>query len=391
MMTTGIKMFTLLRTSLRPFRRYCSTVTSINTSANDGSTSIQERVGPPDVSLELLKLNHREQRLSQLLAKNEFNDRQISIIIRDFRENNVIYDIDPKIITNSIKFWTEHVTKPKKHSVVGTTPGEEYDFQDIVALQCPRLLLINPEKMLLRIKALKKIGFLTGRNDLWTVFTYAPVAYFLQDWTDFCQKFFYVQYRVLEFLIDKHKDPFPTPHPLVKACKVFELPYTTIKARFEFLIKTGIKTPAAVFKATGKPQNYDLAPIFLYELDRYLKKFAPSVSEEEYNVFEKMIEEYPDDEDKTLQEICELNNMASSIEYGIVVPMESEESEKKYDQLQNIRRKVKEDKILKASWRGRKNKLTRAVEEEDGEDNEEDHEEGEEVAYNPKPLITKLD
>ena len=348
--------------------RFTSNITDTNT-ITPNSTHV---AGPPEVCLHLLKLNHREQRIASLLKQHDFDSRQISLIIRDFRENNVIYEIDPKIITEAFLFWNENLVPPKKHSLVSYTPGEEYTLQDILSRECPRLLLVDPEHMAKRVKALKTIGFLSGKNDLWTCFAYASRAYFLQDWRDFCQKYFYIQHRVLEFLIDKKKDPFPTPHPLVKACKVFEMSYTNIKARFEFLIKTGFKTPAAALRATGQPLSLDLDLIFLSDMDQFLKKYAPGVSEEEFNVFEKMIEENPDDEDKILIEICQLNDISTSANYGIADPFLGKEESKKLDKIKYMKKKAAADKVKKGWLRPGQGRIKNtALEEEDTDSDEE--------------------
>lgn len=373
----GIRLMTN-RLGRRPFiRRLCSTVSSTSQEARDVGEVIQPpppKPKLPEVSLELLKLNHREQRIANILQKCDFAEHQISLIIRDFRENDTIYDIDPKIITESIKFWWKTLLKPKKSSVVGETAGEQYDIQDVISYECPRLLLINPDRMEKRVKALKQIGFLEGRNNLWTVFVYAPKGFFLQDWADFCQKFFYIQYRVLEFLIDKHKNPFPTPHPLVKSAQIMELPYQSIKARFEFLIKTGMKTPAAMLKTTGKPLSLNLEPMFLTPTDKFLKKYAPRISEEEFNIFEKMINDRPDDEDKILEEICELNSIDFSVDEGFIDPFSSNSSSRDYAKAVKRKQKQKDKWESDKLKRGRDNRVLfrKVIEDFDDEEHQEE-------------------
>jgi hypothetical protein len=73
----------------------------------------------------------------------------------------------------------------------------------------------------------------------WSVFVQAPSAFFLQDWSEFNRKFYYLQHRVMAWLIDVHDEPFPTPHPCIRHAKVFELSYEILKSRFEFAIKAG--------------------------------------------------------------------------------------------------------------------------------------------------------
>lgn len=362
-----VKMLSMARFGNRPLVRLCSRVSSSPEESNAPPQSTS--VSPPNVSLDLMQLNFREQRIASILRKHCFFDSQISLIIRHFRENNVIYEIDPNVITDSIKFWGKHVLPPSKRSLVTTTPGEEFSLTDIVSYECPRLLLINPEHMKKRVEALKKIGFLSGKNDLWSVFAFAPRAFYLQDWRDFCLKYLYVQHRVLDFLIDKKKDPFPTPHPLVKAAKVMELPYPSIKARFEFLIKTGIKTPQAAMRSGGKPLTLDLHELFLTHIDRFLITFAPHITEEEFNVFEKMIEENPDDEDKVLTEICELNSMTFSADHGFIDSLLDENHKALFSKEERMRRKTEENRQKKGWLRGSP-KVEVEEEDDDGNDNE---------------------
>ena len=133
----------------------------------------------------------------------------------------------------------------------------------------------------------------------WTVFISAPAAFFLQDWAEFNRKYYYLQHRVMEWMIDVHHNPFPTPHPCVRYPAVFELPYETLKSRFEFALKTGLKSPVAAMKDSSTKKNkIDVQSLFLYPLEDYLTTIAPAVTEEEYYVFERMVEEYPDEEDR---------------------------------------------------------------------------------------------
>lgn len=130
----------------------------------------------------------------------------------------------------------------------------------------------------------------------------------------------------MEWLIDVHHDPFPTPHPCVRHAKVFELPYETLKSRFEFALKTGVKSPVAAMKENGKKKNdIDIEVLFLYPVEKYLETIAPAVTEEEYYVFEQMVEEYPDEEDRTILEIVRLQTEGQTLVRSQRIELEDEE------------------------------------------------------------------
>lgn len=158
------------------------------------------------------------------------------------------------------------------------------------------------------------------------MFRSAPSAFFLQDWSDFNRKFYYLHHRVLAFCVDLHSDPFPTPHPCVKHAAVLSLPYATLKARFEFALRTGLSAtacPAAAAADTNKNKNkknkqnqknerqtlarMDFESLFLLPVHEFLVRVAPpTLSEEEYYVFENMMEQFPDEEDDVIEQVVRL-------------------------------------------------------------------------------------
>lgn len=132
----------------------------------------------------------------------------------------------------------------------------------------------------------------------------------------------------MDWMIDAHRDPFPTPHPCIKHAKVFELPYETLKSRFEFALKAGIKSPVAAMKDCGKKKTQiDVDVLFLYPVEKYLNTIAPAITEEEYYVFEQMVEEYPDDEDRTILEIVRLQTAGQTLAPHERIELQDEEEE----------------------------------------------------------------
>jgi hypothetical protein len=79
-------------------------------------------------------------------------------------------------------------------------------------------------------------------------------------------------------------------------------------------LKTGVKSPVAALKEGSKRKNViDVQQLFLDPVEEYLRRIAPGVTEEEYYVFEQMIEEYPDEEDRVIQEITRLQTQGQSL------------------------------------------------------------------------------
>ena len=313
-----------------------STITGINEGAN-----LSDFLYPPT-------LNARERRIAACLETLLFSQEETRKIIAYYRERDSIYSVDAKVIRPAFEFWMSAVKPPKGRgefpeemlSIAATDrasvrpfyqiaptkseknlkSGDEVDPEDEASFEHdlrkagvreilarnPLLLLISPDAMNRRLKQLNEIAILSGRNDIWRVFHHAPVAFFLQDWAEFLQKFFYLQHRVLEWYIDKHRDPFPTPHPAIKSARVFELPYHVIKARFEFAIKSGLKSPIILSKFKTDPINLTLEDIFLSPIEEFLRRITPGLSEEEYNVYEKYTEDRDDPEDRMIREMAEL-------------------------------------------------------------------------------------
>ena len=54
--------------------------------------------------------------------------------------------------------------------------------------------------------------------------------------------------------------------------------------------------------------------LLLSETDIFLRTLAPGVTEEEFNVFERYVNENPDDEDETISEIAQLESEGFSSE-----------------------------------------------------------------------------
>lgn len=122
----------------------------------------------------------------------------------------------------------------------------------------------------------------------------------------------YLHHRVLQYLLVGAKDPYPIPHPVVEHALCMSLTYEQIKGRFEFVIKTGVRSTEVLSGADAKKmvasggRKLNFETLLLTETEVFLKNMAPGVSEEEYDVFERYINDNPDDEDDTITQIAEL-------------------------------------------------------------------------------------
>lgn len=104
------------------------------------------------------------------------------------------------------------------------------------------------------------------------------------------------------------KNKYPEPHPIVNDPEVMEKSIEHIKTRYLFTIYTGHNSPGRI--VYNEPDVITLKSMLLYELKYFLKLVAPGCSEEEYNVFENMVADTEDEEDKILDEIIQLGGKA---------------------------------------------------------------------------------
>lgn len=317
-----------------------STITGINEGAD-----LSNFLYPPT-------FNTRELRIAKKLETLLFSPQDVRKIVLYFRDRNSIYTVDPTAIKPTFDFWIQSVKPPKERNIddhseesvpSSDIPSQqkfyqistksttdklrsgdeveeendtfEYDYRKTevrtILAKNPILLLANPQAMNRRLARLNDLGILSGKNDIWTIFHFAPVAFFLQDWAEFLRKFYYVQFRIMEWLVDRRRDPFPTPHPAIKYARIFDLPYHVIKARFEFAIKSGLKSPTILSKIKPEAKTLELGDLLLSPLPLFLKVVTPGLNEEEYNLYEKYIEEKDDPEDRMIEEMAKLEANAN--------------------------------------------------------------------------------
>lgn len=253
-----------------------------------------------------------ERYLVDALIRRHFKMKQIGNILTHLEWNTERKLGDLSSVLQSIDYWSNSIAPPKLHDDELAEIGKKFNFRTVdvnyVLSQVePDLLLIKPEAMNERLQRLKTIGFLSGKSDLWRVFVFAPRGYFLQDWGEFQRKYHYMQHRVIEWLHQKKRDKYQSPHPFVKHARVFEMPYEHIKTRFLFAVRTGLQAPSISAKLDNKVEEIDLGRLMLADLADYLAFVAPYCTDEEYLVFEQMVTDVEDEDDEVINELCELS------------------------------------------------------------------------------------
>lgn len=266
----------------------------------------------------LFERSPRDKDLVALLTSQHFSDGQIDKVLSHLSVERFRSANDLKTIEAAIVFWKSCLKpprlKPDQFFPEEITPDTRYKFVNvnhILSSVDPDLLLICPDAMKLRIDKFRSIGFMAGINDVWQVFATAPRGYFLQDWTEFQRKYMYLQFRVMEWIIDSKKEKYPTPHPLVEHAQVFEMSYEHIKARFQFAVKTGFKSVTTSTKVENTPKMLSLGRLMLTDLEDYLALVAPYCTEEEYLVFEQMVADAEDEDDEIIDDLTELTALGT--------------------------------------------------------------------------------
>lgn len=250
-------------------------------------------------------------KLAKVLTDHKFLPVEVDLITEHLRKVKIPTTKNTlKAIEDAVMFWNNSVGPPKKFSSVPVEDIVDYNTANVNYVLSniePDLLLADPEAMRHRIKLLRNVGFLSGAGDIWRVFVGAPRAYFLQDWTEFIRKYYYVEHRMMEWLLVKRGERYPVPHPLVKHPKILNAPYEHIKTRHLFAVKTGLKEISVTNKLDRNlSEQINLGKLILTNNTDYLKYVAPFCSEEEYLVFEQYIADLNDEEDSLINELSEL-------------------------------------------------------------------------------------
>jgi hypothetical protein len=264
-----------------------------------------------------LRSNPKIEKIVSMLSEYDLSEKQINSIIK--RIGNYLVNenqLNANVIRETIDCWKTSVKPPKlRANQLDKIMAEDIDydmtvdFNTVVSKIEPQLLLMNSNAITQRINYIKDLGITGGSRDLWRVFVYAPKAYYMQSWTDFLKKYHYLNYRVLEWLLDKKDKNNLHPHPLIRNAKVMELPFDTIRCRYLFAQRTGLKTVSVVNKLSNieNIKKIDLRALMLTPIDKYLKLIAPNCTIEEYNAFETLLNERePEEDEQIIEDIVEL-------------------------------------------------------------------------------------
>ena len=263
-----------------------------------------------------LYLNPKIKKTVSMFREFDLNEKQIDSILKTIG-NYIIEekDLDHKVMKDTIECWQYYLNPPKlRANQLDKLNPEDIDFDMSVDLNYvisgiePKLLLINANAIEFRINYIKDLPIIGGSRDLWRVFVYAPNGYYLQSWTDFLKKYHYISYRIIEWLLDKKDKNRLHPHPLIRNAKVMELPFDTIRSRYLFAKRTGLKTISNnKFTTIEDTSKIDLKTLLLAPIETYLKQIAPNCSIEEYIALENILTEMPaEEEEQIIEDMVEL-------------------------------------------------------------------------------------
>ena len=259
-----------------------------------------------------LHSNSKTKKIVSLLREHHFNDIQIDSIFNSIGKYIIEEkDINDELMRETIECWNSCLRPPQlrakqldKLNAEDIDYDMSVDFNHVISRIEPKLLLINANAILYRINNIKQLSIIGGSRDLWRVFVYAPNGYYLQSWTDFLKKYHYLNFRVLDWLLDKKDKDKLHPHPLIRNARVMQLPFDTIRCRYLFAKRTGLKTVGISNKLSKREEisKIDLKALLLTSIELYLKLIAPNCSSEEYLALEALLNEMPTEEDEQIIE-----------------------------------------------------------------------------------------
>jgi hypothetical protein len=126
----------------------------------------------------------------------------------------------------------------------------------------------------------------------------------MQNWSDFVMKYIYVQHRIMSWMNQRRKETFDQMHPLIQYPLIMEKSYQEIKSRFQFALNCGYRV--------GNEGNRDFSLVVKALLDTslpvYLQRVTPGLTEEEFLVFQTMIEQIDREEDEIFEQMSELGS-----------------------------------------------------------------------------------
>ena len=261
--------------------------------------------------------NSRVKTIVSLLRDYDFTDRQIDCVFKKIGKYVVEENgLNSKAMTETIDCWRSSIKAPKlrpnqwdKISPEDIDYDMSVDLNHVLSQIEPKLLLINANAIEHRIKNIKELAIFGGSRDLWRALVYAPNGYYLQSWPDFLKKYHYLNFRVLEWLLDKKDKDNLHPHPLIRNARVMELPFESIRSRYLFAKRTGLKTISINHKLSNQEMSaIDLKALLLTPIDKYLKLVTENLcSVEEYSALETLLNDMPpDEEEQLIEEIVEL-------------------------------------------------------------------------------------
>lgn len=259
-----------------------------------------------------------------VLAQRWFTDAQIEKIIPRLRDE---YIKEPEVLHENIDTWNIIMRSisdiPNQPSDLLTIPptakppskthlySSQVDMNTILSDVEPDLLLLCPDKLKQRHKRILGLGIVTNLAESWTVLFNAPRGYYMQDWVELTKKIYYIEHRLIDFLLDKNERKTLKIHPLVRHAASVESDFDHIRTRYLFASRCGYQSLSHMYSIQSALERPTLGDLILSSDAEFLKKFTPFCSEEEYSSFANLIKNHDQDEDDAdiFEKLADLNSL----------------------------------------------------------------------------------
>lgn len=302
-------------------------------------------VDSTNMAIKRYENNDKMKKIFNMLSAYDYTEKQINAIFESIGQYIVDEPkLNDKAIRDCIDCWANNMHPPKlKPNQLDKFNLEDIDYHMAIDLNTvlseiePKLLLMTPESIETRTGKIMDLGIILSSKDLWRIFVYAPRGYYLQNWNDLLKKYYYLNFIVLEWLFDKKQKENLYLHPLVRNSKILELDFGHIKGRYLFARRTGFKTVSIVntLKSVSNEKKVDLSDLMLTSVDEYLQLIAPKCTDEEYRVFEQIVnEKEDDDEEKTIDELIEVDQLQHTKSKDTIKPYKLKEQLKQLAQVE---------------------------------------------------------
>lgn len=263
--------------------------------------------------------------VKRLLSERSFNEKQIQNIIPHLHEEIIK---KPQYLNEILDTWNIVMSKASGPTSLNSGPNvrgfvpaiakpsanfilddANIDLNYILGDIEPRLLLLDPIKLVERQAKINGLGLTHSINDHWLLLVHAPRGFYLQKWSELMKKFLYIQNNILDFLFDKKKQKEMEYHPLIRNAAVTEVDLDHIRTRYLFAQRCGYVELANMYPVRIATNEPTLKELILSDDRAYLRMFAPYCSFEEYSSFADLIKNHELEEDdvEVVNKLTDLN------------------------------------------------------------------------------------